>query len=187
MTITGPANGITVQRDTGGNYRIFNILGGATVSLSNLTVTNGRFNDGTGNGVNTRQGAGIFNAGNLTLTGVTVSNNNTGGTRQRRRGGQHVSGRGHLQQRHAERDQLDDQREYDGRRRRQFQQYFAGRWALQRGRRDAELDARHRHEQQRRFQSARHYQQHRGRRDLQRRDSHAQKHAGGGQHLRGWI
>ena len=78
LTINGPAGGVTVRRDTGGDYRIFNISAGAIVALSNLTVTNGRFTDGAGNGTNTRQGAGIFNAGKLTLTGVTVSGNNTG-------------------------------------------------------------------------------------------------------------
>ncbi len=40
--IRGPgANDLIVRRDTGGDYRIFNITARASVSISGLTITNG--------------------------------------------------------------------------------------------------------------------------------------------------
>jgi hypothetical protein len=72
LDITGPgAAQLTVRRDTGGDYRIFFVTDGATVSLSGLTVSNGN---------NNGLGGGIFNRGTLTLTDCTVSGNTaTGG------------------------------------------------------------------------------------------------------------
>src|SRR6516225_3525975 len=42
ISIDGPgAAQLTVRRDTGGNYRIFTVSGGTTVSIAGLTITNG--------------------------------------------------------------------------------------------------------------------------------------------------
>ncbi len=57
--------GITISRETGGNYRIFTINAGQIVSISDLTITGG----------NETSGGGIYNEGILTLDRVTVSNN----------------------------------------------------------------------------------------------------------------
>jgi hypothetical protein len=73
LAINGPGSAnLDVHRSTG-NYRIFNVSSGAApASISGLTVSNGnlvgRF--GTVGG-----GGGINNAGNLTLTDVTMSGN----------------------------------------------------------------------------------------------------------------
>ncbi|HEX3231606.1 MAG TPA: CSLREA domain-containing protein, partial [Pyrinomonadaceae bacterium] len=80
MTITGPGSAqLTVRRDTGGDYRIFTVTGGV-VSISGLTVTNGKAaigppanSGGAGSG-----GGGILNSGTLTLTDVTVTANEAG-------------------------------------------------------------------------------------------------------------
>jgi parallel beta-helix repeat protein len=66
VTING-GTGVTVTRGAGSpNFRIFNILSGNTVSMNNLTVTNG---NGTGDG------GGILSNGALTLTNCTISGN----------------------------------------------------------------------------------------------------------------
>ena len=66
MSINGPgATVLTVRRDTGGNYRIFNNT--ATVTIAGLTVSNG---SPTGD-----NGGGILNSGTLTLNNSTVSGN----------------------------------------------------------------------------------------------------------------
>jgi hypothetical protein len=71
LTIQGPGAGsLTVRRNTGGNYRIFTVDGGANVSISGLTVSNGRA---------AGQGGGIANFGTLTLVNVSVSDNLTVG------------------------------------------------------------------------------------------------------------
>ena len=80
MTINGPGSGLlTVRRDTGGDYRVFNITFG-TVGISGLTITNGKTADG--NSVfgcsNAASGGGILNWGTLTLTGVNLTGNRTG-------------------------------------------------------------------------------------------------------------
>lgn len=80
MTIDGPGAGLlTVRRDTGGDYRIFNITFG-TVEISGLTVANGKTADGSpGNfGTNAQYGGGILNVGTLTLTDVELTGNRTG-------------------------------------------------------------------------------------------------------------
>jgi CSLREA domain-containing protein len=71
MAIQGPgANLLTVRRNIGGSYRIFNITAN-NVTISGLTIANGNTNaGGSGNG------GGILNSsGTLTLTNVTVSGN----------------------------------------------------------------------------------------------------------------
>jgi len=76
LNITGPGSSqITVQRNTGGLYRIFTITSG-TVAISGLTVTNGHAPDGGSNG---SDGGGILNATTLTLSDVVVTAN-TGGS-----------------------------------------------------------------------------------------------------------
>ncbi|MBI1766046.1 MAG: CSLREA domain-containing protein, partial [Acidobacteria bacterium] len=72
MNINGPgANLLTVRRDTGGDYRIFTINAGQTVSLSNLTISNGKSPSG-------QPGGGILNAGTLNLANCIVSGNSSG-------------------------------------------------------------------------------------------------------------
>jgi CSLREA domain-containing protein len=46
LTITGPGAGLlNVRRDTGGDYRIFNVPnGGLNIAFSGLTISNGRIN-----------------------------------------------------------------------------------------------------------------------------------------------
>ncbi|HEX8558847.1 MAG TPA: Calx-beta domain-containing protein [Pyrinomonadaceae bacterium] len=78
VDINGPgAQLLTVRRDTGGDYRVFNVGASAAVAISGLTVSNGR--TGVLGGVNyaTGPGGGVFNAGSLTLTGCVVSGNST--------------------------------------------------------------------------------------------------------------
>jgi uncharacterized repeat protein (TIGR01451 family) len=71
LTITGPgANLLTVSGNNAS--RVFNIQSG-TVTISNLTIANGKL---TANGVN---GAGVLNGGALTLTSCNVYGNNTSG------------------------------------------------------------------------------------------------------------
>lgn len=81
ITIKGPGSEqLTVRRATGGDYNIFLVNGGG-VTISGLTVTNGKTPDGDpglnfgGDGVN---GGGIFNWGDLTLRDVVVTGNRTG-------------------------------------------------------------------------------------------------------------
>src|SRR5262245_26209728 len=66
INITGPgANQLTVRRDTGGDYAVFSIGGGAAVGISGLTIANGFATNG----------GGIANGGTLFLSGSTVSGN----------------------------------------------------------------------------------------------------------------
>jgi CSLREA domain-containing protein len=66
---------LTVRRNTGGNYRIFNIGASLTVEISGMTITNGRTND---NALRAEDGGGIQNQGTLRLTNVAVKGNQTG-------------------------------------------------------------------------------------------------------------
>jgi CSLREA domain-containing protein len=73
INLSGPGSSLlTVRRDTGGNYRVLDVAGGV-VTMSGLTVTNGRTADGAGG-----EGGGIRNTSNLTLSDVTVINNTAG-------------------------------------------------------------------------------------------------------------
>jgi hypothetical protein len=72
ISIEGPGAGLmTVRRDTGGDYNIFTVDYGPTVSISGLTITNGS--------VTNLDGGGIVNAGTLTLTDCLLSGNSAGG------------------------------------------------------------------------------------------------------------
>jgi len=78
MTIVGPGSSLlTVRRNSGSFFRIFNITSG-TVGLSGLTVRDGRTPDAVS--PNDNFGGGIQNQGNLTMTDVIVTANQTGGT-----------------------------------------------------------------------------------------------------------
>src|SRR6266545_4415426 len=89
MTIAGPgANLLTVGRTTAGDaptFRVFTVDPGRTVSISGLTITNGRTAVGApdggfaqGYGGQGGNGGGILNSGALTLTEVIVTGNRTG-------------------------------------------------------------------------------------------------------------
>jgi hypothetical protein len=76
MAINAPgADELTVRRDSGGEYGIFVIPSGATVSISGLTVSNGyAFSSGPSS---LPGGGGVYNLGVLTLTDSTISGNGT--------------------------------------------------------------------------------------------------------------
>jgi hypothetical protein len=65
LTITGPGAGLLTVSGNNAS-RVFEVAGGATDSVSGLTVSNGRA---------APQGGGILNAGTLTLSNATVSGN----------------------------------------------------------------------------------------------------------------
>jgi CSLREA domain-containing protein len=72
LKIEGPgADKFTVRRDTGGDYGIFLVRRGSVVSISGITIANGKSDFG----------GGVFNdGGDLTITSSTVSDNSaTGG------------------------------------------------------------------------------------------------------------
>ena len=92
LTITGPGTGIVIRRrSTDPAFRILRIGTGVTVTLTNLTIRNGK-TDLNGGGINnfgtlrlthstvagnfaTLRGGGIDNHGTLTLTNSRVANN----------------------------------------------------------------------------------------------------------------
>jgi CSLREA domain-containing protein len=87
MTITGPGAGqLTVRRDTGGDYRIFNVTSGTTVTISGLTISNGRMLNP--NNALTNEGGGIYNGGTLTLQMCVVSDNTAAGSQNTAAGSQ---------------------------------------------------------------------------------------------------
>lgn len=72
LTIVGP--GVGVLTISGQNHsRVFNIAAGATVAISQLTISNGLASGNPG------QGGGILNAGNLTLQNCIVTGNSAVG------------------------------------------------------------------------------------------------------------
>jgi hypothetical protein len=76
LTIVG--NGDTIERSTAKGtpaFRIFDVAGGASLTLANLTVQGGLASGGTA----TEAGGGIYNQGALTLSGVTIQNNTAQG------------------------------------------------------------------------------------------------------------
>jgi CSLREA domain-containing protein len=77
MTIQGPgANALTVRRDTGGDYRIFTVVG-SVVTISGLTVSNGNvrgngnFPDNSGGGISNQ--LGVLNLTNSIVRGNTAA------------------------------------------------------------------------------------------------------------------
>jgi hypothetical protein len=72
ISIQGPgASNLTVRRNTGGDYRIFTVDIGTTVSIAGLTITGGHVAAGAG--------SGILNSGTLTVSNTTVSGNYSDG------------------------------------------------------------------------------------------------------------
>jgi predicted outer membrane repeat protein len=72
ITINGPgASLLTVRRNSGGNYRIFTVASGATVSISGMTIANGD------PGV-VEDGGGISTVGVLSVSGCVFANNTCG-------------------------------------------------------------------------------------------------------------
>jgi hypothetical protein len=73
LTIQGPgANVLTVSG--GRTNQVIVVDSGVTASISGLTISEGHI-EGNVTGTSTTEGGGIFNLGNLTLTGVEVTNN----------------------------------------------------------------------------------------------------------------
>jgi hypothetical protein len=93
IDLEGPGAGqVIVQRSAAPDFGIFNVPGGATVTVAGLTIANGKASSGggissggnltvkncviTGNTATDLEGGGIFsNAGSLTVTNSTVSDN----------------------------------------------------------------------------------------------------------------
>jgi CSLREA domain-containing protein len=72
LSITGPSTGIVIRRrSTDPDFRIFRIPAAGNVTLTNLTIQNGKRTD--------RPGAGILNFGTLRLTNSTVASNSGSG------------------------------------------------------------------------------------------------------------
>ena len=64
MTIDGPrTGGLTVRRDTGGDYRIFTVNSGVTAAFNGFVIANGAAPNGA-------PGGGILNSGMLSMTSV---------------------------------------------------------------------------------------------------------------------
>jgi hypothetical protein len=75
VSIQGPGAALlTVRRDTEAAYRIFTISGSPTISISGLTLSNGRAPLDEGNG-NARGGAIFVPGGSLTLTECVLTGN----------------------------------------------------------------------------------------------------------------
>lgn len=73
ISIAGPGSDLlTLRRNTGGNYRLLNLASGVEVSLSGITLTNGR------SGSN--PGGAILNAGTLLLEDVALIDNRSTST-----------------------------------------------------------------------------------------------------------
>ena len=80
ININGPGSALlTVRRDTGGDYRIF-FTDNRTVSISGMTITNGKTPDAVpGSGQPGGPGGGIRQGGGeLTLNDVVITGNRTG-------------------------------------------------------------------------------------------------------------
>ena len=76
VSISGPgANMVTVRRNTGGNYRIFNVTTTGAVSFSGLTINGGSVTD-------PNNGGGIQNAssGTVNVTNCVLSDNHAAGS-----------------------------------------------------------------------------------------------------------
>src|SRR5262245_26564571 len=74
IDLQGPgAAALTVRRNTVAFYRIFTVSSGATVSISALTMSNGRFLDEKA--VLDAYGGGIRNAGTLTVSNSAITGN----------------------------------------------------------------------------------------------------------------
>jgi predicted outer membrane repeat protein len=71
VDIAGPgADQLTVRRDAGGEYRIFDVAEGISVAISGLTIADGRVGG---------DGGGIRNAGTATITNSVIAGNEAEG------------------------------------------------------------------------------------------------------------
>ncbi len=73
VLLSGPGSAsLTVRRDTGGDYRVFTIFNGPTVTISGMTISNGN----TVGNFPANSGAGIWNNhSTLTIRDTTISGN----------------------------------------------------------------------------------------------------------------
>jgi hypothetical protein len=71
--INNTGDKLTVRRNTGGDYRIFKVKTGATVTIDGLHITNGKASEG----------GGIYNLGNLTILNSAIHQNMTTDTSQK--------------------------------------------------------------------------------------------------------
>ena len=83
LTIAGVAEGVTTIDAAGLGDRVMDVAGGASVSISDLTISGGRApagapGGGSAAGAKGESGGGIRNFGSLTLTRVVVANNEAG-------------------------------------------------------------------------------------------------------------
>ena len=77
VNISGPGSSqLTVRRDTGGDYRIFQT--GGNSSISGLTITNGKTPDSVGSATAPSGGGILQTGGSLTLRDVVITGNTTG-------------------------------------------------------------------------------------------------------------
>jgi CSLREA domain-containing protein len=78
VSINGPgADKLTVRRNSGGEYRIFTVIGGITATFSGLTVSNGHVFGGFGGGIQ-NNGSGTVNMTSCTVSGNSVSASGSG-------------------------------------------------------------------------------------------------------------
>jgi hypothetical protein len=88
VSIDGPgADLVTVRRDSGGDYTIFNVVPGVTAEISGLTISNGSYGgiinfgkltisiSNISDNTTSNSGGGILNAGTLTVNNSTISGN----------------------------------------------------------------------------------------------------------------
>jgi hypothetical protein len=88
VSIDGPgADLVTVRRDSGGDYTIFNVVPGVTAEISGMTISNGSYggiinfgkltinNSTISDNTTSNSGGGILNAGTLTVNNSTISGN----------------------------------------------------------------------------------------------------------------
>ena len=93
ININGPGSGsLTVRRDIGGNYRIFQ--SSATSTISGLLITNGRTPDGVTEDVAPNGGGILQTGGSLTLRDVVITGNSTGNGGPMRFGSPNLGGFG---------------------------------------------------------------------------------------------
>src|SRR5919106_4696784 len=72
VDIAGPgADQLTVRRDAGGEYRIFDIASGVVVDISGLTIADGGVSG---------DGGGLYNAGTLTVQNSAITGNHAAGS-----------------------------------------------------------------------------------------------------------
>src|SRR6185369_16180875 len=93
ININGPGSGsLTVRRDIGGNYRIFQSSG--TSTISGLLITNGRTPDGVTEDVAPNGGGILQTGGSLTLRDVVITGNSIGNRGPMRFGSPNLGGFG---------------------------------------------------------------------------------------------